>query len=342
MKKILFYIILLCSLAVNSAEAAEFVDGRIRLVIHEETGRFSLYYMADIGREEYLPFFFDEDPRTSFISLRVNNRSYRMGDSTFFRTRLGGTAQNPSIIFESTTLTLTQEFSFIRTGTSAQTNGVRISFTITNRSEQSIEGGLRFLIDTNLSEEELPHFTTDRQEISGETILDNTNLDRYWASENTRLGFMGSIGGENLTRPDYILFANWKRLNDVPWKPASIVPGRNFNLQPYSMNDSSVCYYFDPVTITQGSSRTITLALSSRDTAGFDQSSIQGSIVPSVNYERSGIDEELANSIKEDLLILQSMAVRLDSFLFSGIIPEDELAAMELLIYTIKSKYGIP
>ena len=342
MKKIIFYIVLLCSLAAYSAGAAEFVDGRIRLVIHEKTGRFSLYYMADIAREEYLPFFFDEDPRTSFISLMINNRSYRMGDSTFFRTRLGGTAQNPALIFESTTLTLTQEFSFIRTGASAQTNGVRITFTIANRSGQSIESGLRFLIDTHLSEESLPHFITDIQEISGETLIDNTNLDRYWASENPRLALMGSIGGEQLSRPDYILFANWKRLNDVPWKPSSIVPGRNFNLQPYSMNDSSVCYYYEPITIPQGGSRTITLALSSRDTGGFDQSSIQGSFIPALNGEGLDIDEERINSIRHDLLILQSMAVRLDSFLFSGVIPEDELTAMELLISTIKSKYGIP
>ena len=342
MKKIIFYIILFCLLAANTAGAAEFIDGRIRLVIHENTGRFSLYYMADIAREEYLPFFFDEDPRTSFISLMVNNRSFRMGDSTFFRTRLGGTAQNPAIIFESATITLTQEFSFIRTGTSAQTNGVRINFTIANRSEQSIESGLRFLIDTHLSEENLPHFITDRQEISGETLFDNSTADRYWASENTRLALMGSIGGEHLSRPDYILFANWKRLNDVPWKPSSIVPGRNFNLQPYSMNDSSVCYYFEPITIPQGGSRTISIALSSKDIRGFDQSRIQGGFIPAAGGEELEIDDERINSIRNDLLILQSMAIRLDSFLFSGVIPEDELAAMELLISTIKSKYGIP
>ena len=340
MKKVLFCLAVF--FVVHSVSAAEYIEGRIRLVINEQTGRFSLYYMADMAREEYLPFFLEEDPRTSFLSLMVNNRSYRMGESSVFKTTLKGTPSNPALIFESSSLIVTEEFSFIRTGSSSLTNGVRITITVTNKGERPVDTGVRLLIDTTLGEKKSPHFATDIRQINGEAVIDGSSADAYWTSKNDRLTLMGSVAGQNLTRPDTIHFANWKRLNDTPWK-IPYVPERNFNLLPYSIDDSAVCYYFEPVSIPKGGSRTIAIVLSSGDELGFAQSSNVPDELSALIRDSAKLEDGYFNSIRTDLITLRDLAVRLDGYIASGAaVTDEELAAIGLLISRIRSKYGIP
>ena len=319
---------------------AEYIDGRIRLVLNEKTGRFSLFFMSDIAREQYLPFFTAEDPRTSFLAIQVNNRNYRLGEASAFKTRLGGTPSNPALIFESAFLTVTEEFAFIRTGSSSLTNGVRITITVANRGEQPVEAGIRFLIDTVLGEGEAAHFSTDRRSIEGESLIEAASADGYWVSRSGRLALMGSVGGDNLTRPDSIHFANWKRLNDAPWK-APFVAGRNFNLLPYSIGDSAVCYYYEPQTIPRSGSRTAVLILSSEDEGGF----ARGNNLPddlSHRIEQSGrLDGDMRRSMQTDLITLRDLVAKLDEYAAGAPVSDEELAAIGLLISKIKAKYGL-
>jgi hypothetical protein len=333
-----------------SAGAAEFVEGRIRLILNENTGRFSLYYMADIAREEYVPFFTDRDPRTSFLAIQVNDRNYRLGDSSAFKTSLGGPGTNPSLVFESPALRITEEFNFVKTSGSYLTNGVKITITITNKGRQQIQAGARFLIDTNLGEEGL-HFSTDKQEIRSEAQIGAGSEDAFWVSGNDRFGLMGSVSGEGITRPDLIHFANWKRLNDASWK-IPFYQGRNFNLLPYSIGDSAVCYYYEPLAVGAGSARTITLILASKDENGFsgnlaeepDQISrlIEISKAPDSGTARSPAKNDTDETMQADLVILRDLTSRLDEYIESDVsVSEEELAAIELVISRLKAKYGL-
>jgi hypothetical protein len=338
------FLLLLAVTAICSfrSEAAEYIDGRIRLVINENTGRFSLYFMTDIAREQYDPFFTDQDPRTSFLALLVNNRNYRMGESAAFKITLGGTPLSPALIFESSFLTVTEDFSFIKTGSSSLTNGIQITITITNKGERPITAGLRFLLDTTLGEDTSPHFLTDQRQIHTEALIETGASDTYWVSKNSRLGLMGSIGGQNITKPDFIHFANWKRLNDVPWKLA-FVSGRNFNLLPYSIRDSAVCYYYEPSVINRGESRFISIALASEDENGFALNSNVPDELSNLIRETPKIEGDISQSMRTDLIVLRDLVAKLDDYISSGaMVPDDELAALGLLISKIKEKYGIP
>jgi hypothetical protein len=87
---------------------------------------------------------------------------------------------------------------------------------------------------------------------------------RYWLSPSAdapaEVGLVCITEGSTVTPPDKIVFANWKRLSDASWdyKTSS---SRNFNLMPYSINDSAVCMYYDPVDIPASGSREIVLVL---------------------------------------------------------------------------------
>ncbi|MDR2767554.1 MAG: hypothetical protein LBB82_04425 [Treponema sp.] len=320
--------------------AAEYVDGRIRLVINENTGRFSLYFMTDIAREQYEPFFSSEDPRTSFLVLMANDRVYRMGESSAFRTRLAGTPSNPALTFESSFLTVTEEFTFIRTADSSLTNGVRITVSIANRGEQQVQAGLRFLIDTSLGEASANHFSTEQRQISSETRIDSHATDTHWISKNDTLALMGGIQGNNITRPDEVIFGNWKRLNDTPWK-YNYVAGRNFNLLPYSIGDSAVCYYFEPAAIQKGGIRLVSMVLASEDENGFLGGDNTPVDISRLIRESAESEPDLDNMIRTDLVSLRDLLKRIDEYIASGEIPDDELAAIVLVLNKFKAKYGI-
>jgi hypothetical protein len=337
-------------LIVSSAGAAEFIEGRIRLVLNETTGRFSLYYMADIAREEYVPFFADGDPRTSFLAIQVNDRNYRLGDSSAFKTSSGGSGVNPSLVFESPALQITEKFGFVKTAGSYLTNGVKITVTITNKGRQRIQAGARFLIDTSLGEEGI-HFSTDKREISSEALIDSASEDSFWVSGNDRLGLMGSVSGSGITRPDQVHFANWKRLNDASWK-IPFYQGRNFNLLPYSIDDSAVCYYYEPAAVEPGNARTITLILASKDDNGFSGNITEEpneisrllaiTRVPDSGAAGSSSKNETNETMQADLIILRDLTSRIDEYIKSGVsVSEEELAALELVISRLKTKYGL-
>jgi hypothetical protein len=357
---------------------AEYRDGRIKLVLHETTGRFSLYYLSDFASGKYEPFFVDQDPRTSFLAVMYNDATYKLGDSASFRFRAGGTEANPALIFESSFLTVTGEFSFIRTSGSAVTNGIRITIRAVNLNPREALVGLRMLLDTSLGEGSagIP-FITDQGSIGSETAIER-GTEKRWISRNDRLSFMGSISEGVEKTPDLVHFANWKRLNEAPWK-INYTPGRNFNYLPYSIGDSAVSYYFDPVLLSRGQERSCSLLLAAEDGAGFTawrsgSSAPSGlpqeaadlaegagetrplfvppsqpsssSSPPSSSSSSSPVESgtgALANTPEQDLVLLRELIGRIDACLAGTLsVADDELTAMEAQIARIRARYNLP
>jgi hypothetical protein len=69
----------------GAAGALEVKDGLIKIVLHEDSGRFSAYYLADVAKGRYEALVFDRDPRTSSTNVYIDGILYRMGESTEFR-----------------------------------------------------------------------------------------------------------------------------------------------------------------------------------------------------------------------------------------------------------------
>jgi hypothetical protein len=302
--------------------ALEFRHGLIRLIIHENTGRFSLFYLADPETDRYEPLFSHQDPRTSFLAVNVDSRVYRIGENPVFTIRVEKNQARPAIIFESPFLRIRQEFSFIKTPGSPESNGIKITVRLENRESRQIRAGMRLLIDTNLGEGfgEYP-FVTDTQVITAETAIGLASEDRWWVSRNSRFSLMGSIFAGQDVGPDFLHFANWKRLNDLPWK-VGYTPGRNFNLPPYSMGDSAVCYYYDPAPLPPGETASYSIFLAAEDPAGF------------------GFKTFISPEQREaDLILMRDLMGRLDLFLAGEIaINGEELADMERIIAQIKAR----
>jgi hypothetical protein len=349
-----------------SLNAADFSSGNIRLTLHEGNGRFSLYRVSDIAK--YEPFFTDQDPRTSFLAVICNDKVYRLGESSAFRTRTEDHGGNPAIIFESSFLVVTQEFAFIRTAGASASNGIKIRIQIENKSINEANIGLRFLLDTNLGEKgKGAAFITDVQNINSETAIERGSADRFWISRNENLSLMGSINAGTDKSPDLVLFSNWKRQNDVSWKTA-YNQGRNFNDLPYSIGDSAVCYYYDPVPLSRGEQTVYTLFLAAEDEKGFGfvtagTSSTGVGVISQTGTSNTGVSvtphnedsltvplPQFASGItisddarEVDLALLRSLVARLDEFVAGNIeLTMDELTSMERAINTLKARHNLP
>ena len=362
-RKGIFFLILVLAF-IFPAASSEYSYGSIRLVLDEATGRFSLFYIPQIQAEanstgaeasraqHQEPLFSDKDTRTSFLSVIINDRIYKLGDSSAFRIRSDGERQNPSLIFESSFLSVTEEFLFISIPGSSQANGIRIKITIENKSDRQISAGARLLLDLYLGEQPpgIP-VSTNYRTINSETLIDSKESDYYWIDKNGRYSLIGSLNTGSPGDPDSVHFANWKKLSDVTWK-APFQAGRNFNNPPYSVNDTSVCYYYEPRPLGRGekisheitflgndssvlSDEVITSAFISGAPAGFrGAASMPAEEIRDLN--QAGSDTKTA-----DLEELRVLLAQIDTLINSGTASAEELSAIEFSLNKLRVKYGL-
>ncbi len=236
--------------------ALEVSSGTLRLVLHQGISRFSLY-------SDGVPLFVDQDPRTSGLAVMVENKVYRLGETSEFRQKAEVFPQGGRFTWTSPRLTVTESFSL------AEPSSLVITITATNTGERDLRIGFRLFLDTYLGEESYPHFQTDLQaEINGESTLLRENMPRYWLSSSFRsrkpAGLLcllkGAEAREPITEPDRVVFANWKRMSEAGWSYETS-PGRSFSDLPYSINDSAVFQYYDPQLVARDGSRTVVIVL---------------------------------------------------------------------------------
>jgi len=252
--------------------ALELYEGTIKLNINERNGSFSLYYLSDKETLTYQPLFNDKESRASFIAVNVDGNIYRLGQTNIFRTRVESINGNPVVVFESIDLIITETFTPVKTTGSRETNGIKITITIKNNGDKSLSTGLRMFLDTTLGEKNKDfHFITNRQLLSKEALFNTSSEDMFWVSKNSDYSLMGSIlppvkapASVSSKPPDYVHFANWRRLYNVPWT-LTYKPGRSFNYRPYSLRDSAVCYYWDPAPLEKGDTFTYSVYLATED-----------------------------------------------------------------------------
>jgi hypothetical protein len=248
--------VLLLGAALLRAWPLEVSEGRLKLVLHQGLGRFSLYL-------DGIPLFVDQDPRTSGLSLLLDDRVYKLGDSGEFKESSEALFGGARFTWTSKRLTVTQTFSF------QGKEALSVSVTVRNNSDRELSVGLRFLLDTYLGEAGFPHFRTDRdREINGEISYAAPEMPAWWSSRSSRssrapenLGLLMPLRGEGVTTPDRLVLANWKRLSEALWLYET-VPARSFSDLPYSINDSAACLYYGPQPLAAGASRTYQMILS--------------------------------------------------------------------------------
>ncbi len=275
--------------------------GRIRLEVYAERGEFMVWQRDGDG--ELQPLLFPGDPGATRTTVRDGARTLVLGRSsrlqlkeTAVRDRdetTGGHREAPdgpeaaghrearrqALVYQrfgGDDLELERFFKPLRSRGAEEPDAIRIVVRVHNRSERSRELGLRLLLDTHLGEDaprELGHFRLDRATpVRFEHQLQpRSDSVRYWFSrspEQPELTLQQTMLGEGITTPDRVVFANWKRLYESSWD-YRVLPARRFSAPPYSLNDSAVAVYYDPVTVGAGETREIAIVLGGYAPTGY-------------------------------------------------------------------------
>lgn len=299
MKKVSLFLLLAAFVTVSAA-ALTISNNSYELTLYEQSGRFSLYAVAQDGTKTSL--FVEDDPRTTILAVLAGSNIYRMGDSFQFRQTVKEEGDTASFIWTSSSLVVTEKFTL-------EDSFVTIDLTIENVSERQLRIGARYLLDTYLGERG-QHFSADGLPVETET-------DYVWATpyeivssdgESTQLVF--STTGANVTEPDRIVLANWKRLNDANWD-FEANQSRNFSVLPYSINDSAVALYFEPQQVPSKTSRSVVIKLSWEDPSTVVPSSEAGAASTGESTE----NQTLRDDIRAEMVKIDSLIIRIDSLI---------------------------
>ncbi len=341
-KLMLFLFLMIISLPIFSLEISE---GLIKLILHDDIGRFSIYYLSDYENSTYLPLFFEKDPRTSVLTIVADNKIYRLGETSSFGEVIEETYNGAQFLWSSNNLIITENFTFISSNKSTLADGVKITITIKNTSNYTIEAGLRYLIDTYLGEDISLHFKTN---ISDNVRFENTilknNMVNFLISPETEdavtNGLQLTTSGSGASTPDSIIIANWSRLNDTSWYYETS-SSRNFNLMPYSINDSAIALYYDPLPISPSSSREIIILLGNANPYGFNSVNDTSSLGIADLLEGTTSNYSANNSLaaQTDLSTLENLIKKINNRLESGTTTTSDMNIIEQIILELMKKY---
>ncbi|MGA2642006.1 MAG: hypothetical protein ABSG21_14020 [Spirochaetia bacterium] len=344
----------LLMLAAAPLSALDIADGRIRLTLDEGIGCFSISCQTKGSSGVFVPLLASQDPRTSFLSIVVGNKLYRMGESSEFSEKAEKVPGGARFVWKSSFLQVTETFTIIPSLDSSVGTGARIDLSIKNFSEQDITAGARYLLDTYLGEPSSVHFRTPSlSQLTHELTLTPADKTAWWASpianDPDEFGLQVMMSGTGITVPNRVVFANWKRLSDSSWAYETSA-ARDFSLLPYSVNDSAVAQYYEPRSIPRSGEITITLALGLYSKAGYGAVPVVPVASPPTTDFAAGVQQSLAEgqnagddsqAVHADLSAVNTILNEVNAKIGGGgTVSDDELALIESALKELQSRAG--
>ena len=320
--------------ALTEVGAIDYRQGLVQLTLHEQLGRFTLSVRDETSSSGYRPLLVDDDPRTTVLAIAIGNRVFRLGESASFETQVSGQAETPRFVWTSQQVVVTETFEFISSAAGRPVDGVKVTLSMRNVSEEDLEVGARYIFDTFLGEAGIDHFAlSDGQQVARELTMRGSSTTNFWVSgpQDGAPSLLITASGRGTTRPDRVVFANWKRLNDVSWTYETS-RNRNFNLPPFSIGDSAVSHYYGPSLLQRGATWSIEFVVGQFQADGYAATATVATPTDSAAVVReaasatstSAAAAGLALTAAVDVVTVQAVLAELNRYLESG---EQPLAA---------------
>ena len=188
------------------------------------------------------------------ISLIIDDEIHVLNDSHIFDLQINNNARIPSVIWKSPQYIVHLLFFQI------EKNAIQMSLVLYNKNDRKSSIGVRLLFDTILDEQMdggiyiddiLYHHEQFIQGVDSISAINSQNVPENKLSSSLGEELVFALRGKNITPPDRILIANYRRINRNPWY-FRIKEGRDLAYPPYSGKNSGIAFYFDPVSIPVG------------------------------------------------------------------------------------------
>jgi hypothetical protein len=322
MKRLLTFVFLLLNLtAVLSALTIS--NTNTELVVNEQNGRFSIFAKTPGGAKKAL--LVSQDPRTTMLTILAGSKIYRMGDSFEFRQSIESSSNTVDLVWTSRSLVVTEHFALAG-------KTLTITITVKNTSERELNVGIRYLLDTYLGEKG-EHFAADGLAVEKETDYVWVAPFEIESSDGKDVSLFVLLSGSGITDPDRVVIANWKRLNDASWT-FEANQSRDFNLLPYSINDSAIAVYYEPESIASAAAKSATFKMTWREPGTSFSTSAS-----TEEAATSQLDMELVDSILDEVVAVDTLLLKIDRLLSSGSPPtQEELAEIRSTLAELEER----
>lgn len=241
------------------------IANNLKLLVTEDDGRFILYGRKDM-KDRWMPLIFEDFPSTTFFRFFKGNNRVPFGE--------GGKGHNSEIkivdnsiqyFWSNDELKITLDYRLVQSAEKRPLDTLIIDLTVETLTEDEFDISYLFCLDTYLGESSGRHFvmpgnivTDSETEFSGSTTL--SYISSF--SERYQTGLSIAFNQEKQVKPERIYFANWKRV-EQEGGDYRIKEGRDFDLKPYSINDSALVaeYKEQEVLFSRNHSNRIILSL---------------------------------------------------------------------------------
>ena len=143
-----------------------------------------------------------------------------------------------------------------------------------------------------------------------------------------------------MTKPNEVVLANWKRLNDSSWN-YTVNTQRTFSSPPYSINDSAALLVYNPRIIPANQSDEISIAFGYFSNTAFspDFSARDEEISELVATVKTESSEDTITNIRKDILSVRDLVNQIDIIIQSGEeITDEKLYLLEQVIRNLEQR----
>lgn len=195
----------------------------LKLVLHEQTGSFSLYRKTGAKGKLVALNEMADNSSSTFFSVKTGGQYYPLVRSYDVKM---STAKNEdgsaSLIWEKDVIFRAEaRFSLVSSAEGFPEDTVRADFSLMNLSDADVSCSVKAVVDTVLGETSRIHFTTAKgTAIRTEKGWTSMIQDKWLSSSNGRESISFILAGSAATDPESVLIAGRDLLLSDTWKPA--------------------------------------------------------------------------------------------------------------------------
>lgn len=315
MKKF-FALILLAALITPlfSSQPIEVSFRNLKLVVHPDSGSFSLHQLSDVGKGRYRALIEDRNASaTSWFSVQLDNKVFKLARKSGRSIEAERTDAGVRVVFTPTDdFQAIQIFTFIPAPGRVDSAFLKIETIIENTSGKTQTIALKALFDTLLGEASGIHFSTPvKKRISAETRINPAlSRDAYISSRSEDASLEIFLDDSSASRPEEVYLANWDRLNTLTWKP-DYLEGRSFN-SIYSINDSAILFVWPASEIRANKTYENVMILGTDASVIIDAGSTSLAAPNSTTPVGTGLSEPIPLTENERLRQIREILTRID------------------------------